>query len=74
MPVIMEAQHLNYWIAREIPTLHFRMITLAGTTREERLHKMVRWETEQPKSLRNIAIYLSSFGSSGSLLLHVGFF
>ena len=45
MPPIMEAQHLNHWIAREIPTLHFRMITLAATMREERLHKMVRWET-----------------------------
>ena len=49
MPPIMEAQSLNHWIAREIPTLHFRMITLGGssirnTAREERLHKMVRWE------------------------------
>ena len=50
MPPIMEVQSLNHWIARETPTLHFRMITLAGssvrnTAREERLHKTVRWET-----------------------------
>ena len=50
MPPIMEVKSLNHWIARETPTLHFRMITLAGssvrnTAREERLHKTVRWET-----------------------------
>ena len=80
MPPLMEAQSLNHWIAREIPTLHFRMITLGGssirnTAREERLHKMVRWEIiRAAKKLKELChLFISLWLLWVFLLLHAGF-